>query len=150
MMKTIIMDLIPEGVMPRQKKKSSFLCLSPAWPAYLEKVTCKEPCEPVVQFTIGTMIGSVSTCTNRHSSQWDSQKCHHGMPWSNLLLAGSMVSNWINTAKCMRLFRHLQCPQSLHQPSTKSSQPMLFKQLCLPGISVRLSCSTSMREGHLH
>lgn len=29
---------------------------------------------------------------------------------SNLLLAGSMVSSGINTAKCMRLFRHLPVP----------------------------------------
>ncbi|XP_052692675.1 uncharacterized protein LOC128170935 [Crassostrea angulata] len=56
------------------------------------------------------MIGTVSTCTNGHTTQWESQKCHHGMPWSNLLLAGSMVFSGINTAKCLRLFRHLRVP----------------------------------------
>lgn len=71
---------------------------------------CEESCEPVVQFTRGTMIGTVSTCTNGHTTQWESQKCHHGMPWSNLLLAGSMVFSGINTAKCLRLFRHLRVP----------------------------------------
>lgn len=31
---------------------------------------CEEPCEPVVQFIRGTMIGTVSTCTNGHTTQW--------------------------------------------------------------------------------
>uniref|UniRef100_A0A8W8KPA4 Sushi domain-containing protein n=1 Tax=Magallana gigas TaxID=29159 RepID=A0A8W8KPA4_MAGGI len=42
---------------------------------------CEEPYETVVQFTRGTMIGTVSTCRNGHITQWESQKCQHGMSW---------------------------------------------------------------------
>lgn len=127
--------------MPRQKKKALFLCQSPVWPAYLEKVTCEEPCEPVGQFTLGTMIGSVSTCTNRHSSQWESQEC----PTFSQLVAWCPVESTQRSA--CAYFDIFQCPQSLHQPSTKSSQPLLFQHFCLPGISVRLSCSTTLTLG---
>ena len=33
-----------------------------------------------VQFTKGAMIGTVSVCSNGHSSQWESQKSHQGCP----------------------------------------------------------------------
>lgn len=52
---------------------------------------CEEQCEPVVQFTRGTMIGTVSTSRNGHTTQWESPKCHHVVPWSNLLLTGNIV-----------------------------------------------------------
>ncbi|XP_034321406.2 uncharacterized protein [Magallana gigas] len=68
------------------------------------------------------------------------------MPWSNFVLAGSMVFSGIDTTKCLRFFAILEFPQSLHQSLTESSQVML--QLYLHGTSIRPSCSTIMREWH--
>uniref|UniRef100_A0A8B8BZW4 Uncharacterized protein LOC111114388 n=1 Tax=Crassostrea virginica TaxID=6565 RepID=A0A8B8BZW4_CRAVI len=71
---------------------------------------CGELCQTSVQFTRGTMIGTVSVCSNGHSSQWESQKSHQGMPWSNLLLAGSIVFSGLNISKCLRFLQHLKVP----------------------------------------
>ena len=71
---------------------------------------CGQLCQTSVQFTRGTMIGTVSVCSNGHSSQWESQKSHQGMPWSNLLLAGSIVFSGLNISKCLRFLQHLKVP----------------------------------------
>ena len=56
------------------------------------------------------MIGTESVCTKGHVSQWESQKCHNRMPWSNLLLAGAVVFSGINFSKCLRFLKHLNVP----------------------------------------
>lgn len=56
------------------------------------------------------MIETLSTSINGQTTQWESQKYRHVMPWFNLLLAGSMVFSGINTTKYLRLFRNLRMP----------------------------------------
>ena len=72
--------------------------------------TCNGECQSSVVFTRGTMIGTESVCTKGHVRQWESQKCHNRMPWSNLLLAGAVVFSGINFSKCLRFLKHLNVP----------------------------------------
>uniref|UniRef100_A0A8W8MGE8 THAP-type domain-containing protein n=1 Tax=Magallana gigas TaxID=29159 RepID=A0A8W8MGE8_MAGGI len=68
---------------------------------------CGSACHTVVNGVRGTMISTSSVCPNGHSSTWESQRCHHGMPWANLLVAGAIVFSGANASKSLRLFRHL-------------------------------------------
>ncbi|XP_062599881.1 uncharacterized protein LOC134261454 [Saccostrea cucullata] len=54
------------------------------------------------------MIGTLSTCPNGHSFQWESQQCHYGMPWSSILVASAIVFSGSNVSKSLCLFRHLK------------------------------------------
>ncbi|XP_062586004.1 uncharacterized protein LOC134247689 [Saccostrea cucullata] len=70
-------------------------------------VICGSPCETVVKYTRGTMISTSSACASGHTRTWESQRCHQGMPWANLLVAGAIVFSGANASKSLRLFRHL-------------------------------------------
>jgi hypothetical protein len=70
-------------------------------------VLCGGVCETVVKGTRGTMISTSSVCVDGHSTTWDSQRCHQGMPWANLLVAGAIIFSGANASKSLRLFRHL-------------------------------------------
>lgn len=54
------------------------------------------------------MVGTVSACPNGHSKQWESQRCHHGMPWLNLLVSGAILFSGSNIAKSLGLFHHMK------------------------------------------
>lgn len=84
---------------PPPEEEGQFLVAESSLAKLLGKCDiCGEVCNPVVQFTRGTMIGTVSKCVNGHTMQWESQTCYHGMPWSNLLLAGAIVFSGINSS----------------------------------------------------
>uniref|UniRef100_A0A8W8JEL4 Uncharacterized protein n=1 Tax=Magallana gigas TaxID=29159 RepID=A0A8W8JEL4_MAGGI len=68
---------------------------------------CGSACHTVVNGVCGTMISTSSVFPNGHSSTWESQKCHHGMPWANVLVAGAIVFSGANASKSLILFRHL-------------------------------------------
>ena len=68
---------------------------------------CGSLCNTVVRGARGTMISTSSECPNAHSRNWESQRCHNGMPWANLLVAGAIVFSGSNASKSLRLFRHL-------------------------------------------
>ena len=53
------------------------------------------------------MNSSSLECPNGHSRNWESQICHNGMPWANLLVAGAVVFSGSKASKTLRFFRHL-------------------------------------------
>lgn len=151
MLRTTIMVLIPWEVMPRRKKKDSFLCPSPAWPAYLENVTyvkshvsqlCSLPEAPWLELFPPAQMDIPPS-----GRAWNVTMECPGPTFSWLVAWSSVESTQPSACAYFAIF---ECPQSLHQPSTESSQPMLCQQLCLPGSPIRPSCSTSMKEGPLH
>lgn len=51
---------------------------------------CDQLCETSVKYCKGALIGTASVCPNGHSTTWESQRSHNGMPWSNLLVGSKL------------------------------------------------------------
>lgn len=66
-----VVTTYPLTGMPSQKTRGSSLSRRPAWHSFCRGVTVVVETDSYVQFTRGTMVGTVLACPNEHSKQWE-------------------------------------------------------------------------------
>lgn len=69
---------------------------------------CCGQCIPIVEYSKGSMISTLSTCENGHINKWQSQSSHKKLPWFNLHLASAILFSGNIMSKALMLFDQLK------------------------------------------
>lgn len=98
---------------------------------------CCGQCIPIVEYSKGSMILTLSTCENGHIDKWQSQSSHKKLPWFNLHLACEIVFTGNIMSKALMFFDQLK----VLVPSARSILRLVVFQLLLKCIlHNRLTC----------
>lgn len=100
-------------------------------------------------YTVGTMVIVRVCCKAGHKWEWNSQPCHRGMPWGNLLSACATLVSGQGYTKVSTFFNHFKSPFISQSTFTKLQRSYLIPSIVQIWNTSRASLLASLQKENL-